>query len=372
MAIAVEAFSVVGNLQSIEDADLISQNELNAMARNSTALSDADLWRCSFMAESDAAAFVERLNEIGFDTTTGPHSDFVIVNEFDLEVTPYCEWLEVANYHKGVIAWKVGSNPESVTARAGWSPEKGSGLTFGNRHRMDNLDFVRLEGNVEVFRDKSSGEMVYIGRTETPVEALYETSATLIHQNSITPGQPPVRGKLKQEISQAIGDLRKVVENHPDFWRAHYFIGKGNEAIGDIESAYSAFNKAFEINAEGENVCRALASVCLETDRVEQALSVSIQEATLFPDNEATLGNLATCYLLNQQVPAARKTIEAALQLKPSDRVNQQVSELIRAIESGQRPCPRTINEAQGQKQKRKKPFFLNRLMWWRKTDSLR
>ena len=62
MAIAVEAFCVVGNLQSIEDADLISQDELTAMARNSTALSDADLWRCSFMAESDAAAFVERLN----------------------------------------------------------------------------------------------------------------------------------------------------------------------------------------------------------------------------------------------------------------------------------------------------------------------
>ena len=372
MAIAVEAFSVVGNLQSIEEADLISQVELTEMARNSTALSDADLWRCSFMAESDAAAFVERLNEMGFDTTTGPHSDFVVVNEFDLEVTPYCEWLEVANYQKGVIAWKVGSNPESVTARAGWSPEKGSGLTFGNRHHMDNLDFVRLDGNVEVFRDKSSGELVYIGRTETPVEALYETSATLIQKNSIAPGQPPVRGKLKDEIAQAIEDLEKVVENHPDFWRAHYFIGKGNEAIGDLERAYLAFKKAFELNAEGENVCRGLVSNCLDTDRVAQALNVSIKEATFFPDNEETLGNLATCYLLNQQVPAARKTINAALQLKPSDRVNQQVSALIRAVESGQRPCPRTIDEAHGRKQRRKKPFFLDRLMWWRKADCLR
>jgi len=226
------------------------------------------------MAESDAEAFVDRLNEIGFNTATGPHSDFVIVNEFDLEVTPYCEWLEVANYQKGVIAWKVGSNPETVTARAGWSPEKGSGLNFGNRHSMDNLEFLRLDGNVEIFRDKSSGELVYIGRTETPVEALYETSATLIQKNSISPGQPPVRGKLKQRIVQAIDDLGKVVLNHPDFWRAHYFIGKGNEAIGDLEKAHRAFNKAFELNAEGENVCRALASVCLQTDRVEQALEV--------------------------------------------------------------------------------------------------
>ena len=362
MAIAVEAFCVVGNLQAIDDADRLSQQRLTEMAPNSTALSDADLWRCSFMAESDAAAFVERLNEIGFDTTAGPHSDFVIVNEFDLEVTPYCEWLEVANYQKGVIAWKVGSNPETVTARAGWSPEKGSGLTFGNRHRMDDLKFVRLEGNVEVFRDKSSGELVYIGRTETPVEALYETSATLIQRHSITPGQAPVRGKLKQEIVQAIEDLEKVVKNHPNFWRAHYFIGKGNEAIGELEKAYSAFNKAFELNAEGENVCRALALACLETHRVEQALTAAVKEATLLPDNEKTLGNLAICYLLSEQIPAARKTIDAAIVLTPSDEVNQYVSQLIHSVETGERPCPRTLDEAQG----KKKPSFFERLLWWR------
>jgi len=97
MAIAVEAFCVVGNVQSIEDANRLSCDGLTQIAPNSSALSDADLWRCSFMAESDAAAFVERLTELGFNTSTGPHSDFVIVNEFDLEVTPYCEWLEVAN-----------------------------------------------------------------------------------------------------------------------------------------------------------------------------------------------------------------------------------------------------------------------------------
>ena len=365
MAVAIEAFSVVGNLLAIEDSDLLSKDDLTAMAPNSTALSDADLWRCSFMAESDAAAFIERLNEIGFDTTAGPNSDFVVVNEFDLEVTPYCEWLEVANYQKGVIAWKVGSNPETVTAREGWSPEKGSGLQFGNRQQMDDLEFVRLEGNVEVFRDKSSGELVYIGRTETPVEALYETSATFIQKNSISPGQSPVRGKLKTEISQAIDDLGKVVANHPNFWRAHYFIGKGNEAIGNSDKAYLAFNNAYRINAEGENVCRGLASICLDTDRVEEALSVSIKEATLFPDNQETLGNLAISYLLNQQISAARKTIDAAIQLKPSDEVNQHVSELIRSVETGERPCPKTLGEARGRVRKPKLSFW-TRLLWWR------
>ena len=367
MAIAVEAFCVVGNLQTIDAADLLSRDALTDLAPNSNVLNDDDLWRCSFMAESDAAAFLERLNEIGFSTTTGPNSDFVLVNEADQEITPYCEWLEVTTYQKGVIAWKVGSNPENVTARAGWTPEKGSGLKFGNRHRMEELEFVRLEGNVEVYRDKSSGELVYIGRTETPVEALYESSATVILQNRLAPGQPPVRGKRKQEISQAIEDLEKVVKNHPHFWRAHYVIGKGNRVIGDLENAYSAFHNAFEINADGNNVCRALISICLDTDRVEQALLVAIKEATLFPDNEETLGNLATCYLLNKQVPAARKTIDAALRLNPTSPVSQQIDELIQAVEAGECPCPLTLHEAQTTTLKRSSgSTFWSRLAWWR------
>ncbi len=366
MAIAVEAFCVVGNLQAIEAADHLSHEDLTTLAPNNTALDDGDLWRCSFMAESDAAAFVQRLDEIGFNTSTGPGSDFVIVNEFDLEVTPYCEWLEVAQYQKGIIAWKTGSNPETVTARAGWSPENGSGLTFGNRHRMNDLEFVRLDGSVEVFRDKETGELVYIGRTETPVEALYETSASLIQRNSISPGQPRLRGKIRAEVEKAVAGLVEVVAHHPDFWRAHYFIGKGRESIGDVENAYTAFNRAFEINPEGENVCRGLASACLATDRIEQALAVSIREATLFPDSEQTLGNLAICYLLNQQVPAARKTIDAAIRLNPSDRVNEHTGRLIRSVETGERACPRTLANAGGKKGKKRPASFWNWLMWWR------
>ena len=77
------------------------------------------------MAESDAAAFLDRMQDAGFNTSSGPNSDFVLVNEFDLEVTPYCEWIEVAQYEKGVIAWKSGTVPKTIVARQAWTPENG-------------------------------------------------------------------------------------------------------------------------------------------------------------------------------------------------------------------------------------------------------
>ena len=195
---------------------------------------------------------------------------------------------------------------------------------------------------------KPSGELVYIGRTETPVEALYETSAKLILQHSIDQGQPPLRGKLKQQIRAAVECLENVVSHHPDFWRAHYFIGKGYESVGELDKSHAGFRTAYELEPEGENVCRGLVANCLSTDRIEMALEVCVREATSRPDDIETLGNLGLCYLLNQNLVAARKTIEAAVRLDNTDQVNLKVLSVIQSVESGDRPCPTTVSEIHG------------------------
>lgn len=363
MAVAIEAFCVIGNRRSIEDCDFLSLDDLNALTPNATSFGDDWLWRCSFMAESDAGAFVARLEQAGFNVSHGPDSHFVIVNEFDLEVAPYCEWLEVAQYEKGVIAWKVGSEPDTIVARSGWTPKTGSGLTFSDRRQMmENLEFVRLEGdNVEVFRDKTTGELVYIGRTETPVEALFETSAKYILQHSLKPGQPPVRGPVKTKLKNAVHNLQCVAQNHPDFWRAHYFIGKGWEAVGETENAYPALCSAYQINPNEKNVCRALCAVCIGSNRTSEALNVAIKEATLFPDDHQTLGNLALCYLLDQQITPALKTIDAAITIGPEDQVNLNLRDVIDDVVANRRSCPVTMKEIGGTLQQ---PWWKRWLGW--------
>lgn len=48
------------------------------------------------------------------NVSQGPDSDAVLVNEFDHPIDPYCEWLTTGIWQKAVIAWRMGTRPESV------------------------------------------------------------------------------------------------------------------------------------------------------------------------------------------------------------------------------------------------------------------
>ena len=89
---------------------------------------------------------------------------------------------------------------------------------------------------------------------------------------------------------------------------------------------------------------------------------MSIKEATLYPDDQETLGNLAISYLLNGQVAAARKTIDAAIRFDAYDGINLHVGQLIQDVETGKRRCPKTIRDAH----RKKAPWPFERLLWWR------
>jgi len=117
------------------------------------------------MAESDAQKFIQALEKFDLNVSQGPDPDVVLVSEFDRTVTPYCEWLATGQWEKAVIAWKAGTRPETVIAREGWDPKVGSGLHFHDPSSMDDLEFIRLDGGVEVYLNKATGKEVYIGRT---------------------------------------------------------------------------------------------------------------------------------------------------------------------------------------------------------------
>ena len=90
MSITIEGFSVVVKqdlVQPFLDDDRI-------VPPNRMFLGDDDIWRCSFMSNDDAGAFIKKLQALGLNASTGPNPDVVLVNEFDQEVYPYCEWLE--------------------------------------------------------------------------------------------------------------------------------------------------------------------------------------------------------------------------------------------------------------------------------------
>ena len=341
MALPIEGFSVVAQLDRIQH--LLEKDAIEIP--NATALSDKYIWRCSFMAHADAQKFAGSLNELGLNTSQGPDSDVVIATEFDRSVEPYCEWLRIGVWDKAVIAWKEGTNPETVTAREGWDPKIGSGFEFHDPSSMQFLEFVRLEDNVEVFLNKKTGQEVYIGRTSTPVDALFTTASEVIRQHYVTAGQPSLSGAAANEVAEAARKLEQVLSEVPDWWNAQWFYGKSQLALGNYEAAYKALKHAYEHEKNVEVILRELAGVCLELKKFEEAVSVAEAAVVLDPANAELLGNLAVAFILTGQNGHARKAIDAATKINPEDQINQTISRVLSEIEDGRRDRPESLHD---------------------------
>lgn len=344
MAIAIEGFSVVALKARLEELFPGGMEALSGIVPNATELRDDDLWRCAFMAADDANRFLRQLQDEGLNTKQGPDPDVVVISEFDLAVDPYCEWIQVVRWDKGVVAWRAGTHPRSVVARQGWSPESGSGLTLSHVND-DHLEFRRLEGNVAVYFDKQQGCAVYLGRTAADPNEVFKAAAKVVFDHSVDPGQPALQGEPYTKVMQAVAELEKVGAQFPDAGKIHFVIGKGKLALGETDLAYQSLRRASELDADSESAYRELAGVCLMLGKVDEAIDIGQRAAALKPDNPETLGNLACAYLIGGRLAEALPTINAALKLDEDDVTNRALQRRIHEVMRGTRPQPRTLGD---------------------------
>ena len=340
MAVTIEGYSVVCKTDRI--APLLESGELTLP--NVTPIGDDDIWRCCFMGLVDAQKFAETLQALGLNTTQGPDSDVVLVSEFERTVEPYCEWLQIAPYENAVIGWKTGTTPESVRAREGWDPKVGSGLMFKSRDSED-LEFRRLEGNVEVYFDKTLGKEVYLGRTTSPIDALFQSATEVVRQHFRSIGEPILTGQPADDVRGAVENLDKVLAEVPDAWRALWYHGKANIALGNMEAAHGSLKKAFEIESNVEIIPRELAGVCLVLKRFDEAVTVGEAAVALEPDSPELLCNLATAYLLAARLDAAAKAVDAALSFDSEDPIASMIKQRIDEVQAGTRKQPQAIDD---------------------------
>jgi tetratricopeptide (TPR) repeat protein len=354
MAVPIEGYSVVAQKARIEH---LLENDAIEIP-NATALGDDDIWRCCFMAEADALEFIQSLEKLDLNVSQGPDSDVVLVNEFDRSVSPYCEWLVTAKWEKAVIAWKAGTRPESVVAREGWDPKTGSGLSFHDPSSLDNLEFLRLKDNVEVYLNKDTGKEVYIGRTSTPVEAMFKTATQVIGKYLVTAGEKPVSGQEAETVAGAVQMLEEVIAQVPDWWNALWYHGKGQIALGNYELAYQSLRRAYELEKNVEAVPRELAGVCLELGKFDEAVSVAEQATALDPDNVGLIGNLALAYLLAGRIGEAKKSIASAIKIEQNDKINNYLDQIIAEVADGRRPQPKSLADLSSTPAKPKRRFW--------------
>lgn len=354
MAIPIEGYCVVAQKERIEH--FLIDGSINVP--NATELADDHIWRCAFMAKEDADRFVASLESLGLNVSKGPDSDVVVVQEFDESIQPYCEWLQTAPWEKAIIGWMVGTELRTVTARDGWDPKVGSGLQFHDKSTMNNLEFLRLEGNIEVHLNKDTGKEVFLSRTSPPVEALFKTATNTIQQHMKTVGEQPLEGNAAKAVAAAVEMLDTALAEAPDWWQALWFHGKGHLSLGDYDKTYQSLRKAFDLEKSVEAIPRELAGVCLELRKFDEAVSVAEQAVSLMPDNPELLGNLALAYLLAKNIQKAHKAIEAAIKLDPKDSINVFLRQAILDVADGTRPQPNSMAELSKKSKPKKRPFW--------------
>jgi len=366
MSIAIEGFSVVALKSRVKERFEGGLPALSKRVPNATEIADDDLWRCSFMAMADAQQFTRELSAAGLNAEQGPDPDVVLVDEFHQTVEPYCEWLQVSGLKsgKGVIAWLKGSDPSKVVAREGWSVEEGSGLHFEESRDTEDLEFLRVEGNVEVYRHKKTGKEVYTGRTQEDPEIAFKSAAETIMSNTIHPGESPIEGEAADSVRAAVDTLERLEKDNDLTWNAYLCMGKGRQALGDVEGSYWAFKTAWELEKEYEGTARELAGVCLQLGRGDEAVEVSEHAAALKPDDLETLGNLANAYLIAGRLPEAQSAIHSALKLDPNDQINQTIAGIIQEVQTGARPQPASLEEMMRPLPRPKKSGW-RRLKFW-------
>jgi hypothetical protein len=185
MAVLCEAFSVIVRRDRIVAQFRGGWEAFLKNVPNQTACADESLVRVGFMHSDDIDAFVAQLCRAGLTFMEGGQAiDFAIVDQTAGLRTP-ATWLEFARLPHGTAGglvsacWRYEGTREmgrgihfpiggvSIATPSWWTFEgsvSDSGSFFPHEH-SPALTFLRAEGNVNVFRDETTGEEVSLGRT---------------------------------------------------------------------------------------------------------------------------------------------------------------------------------------------------------------
>ena len=171
MAILIEATCVVVRADAIIGRYPGGWVEFRDSAPNRTLVCDNEIASVGFMASQDVDNFIRHLQANGLRFHEGGQTqDMAIVDQWHGVTTP-CDWLEFGHLGgegKRVSACRLtGSREERLFTPDGWVYEGSASQTlrfFSTEEVAKSLDYVERQGNLDVYRDRATGKLHYVGR----------------------------------------------------------------------------------------------------------------------------------------------------------------------------------------------------------------
>ncbi len=354
MAVLIEGFSVVVRNSTLEAKYPGGVEGYRRACPNRTFCQDEWLSQISFMVPSDADVFVAQLAAKGLTPyRKDVAEDVALVSSVNGPFRP-CPWLELRRDRGQVVsAWLAGKDQGDLHAPAGWSPELRVGYISAEEAKW-KLEFVRSEGNVDVYREKTTGKELYVGRTAATSDQdwarhdeLYQQACSLSQGLIIVDNQAPgpLDRQSRQRLEDAIALFVQVVEINPANWNAMWLLGKIYQRLGEYDRGLAWFARAHRLNPDQPDVAREAAIAAMDLGRPEEAIPFCQRALEAKPNDPGLRANLAVALLFSGKPAQAREAAQDAQTRDPADKITAAIVRIIEEVLRGTRPCPHHIRD---------------------------
>ncbi len=345
MPVQIQCNSVVIRNDALDRVLDGGSENFGEIAPNAMSYSDDRLSQASFMSPVDAEEFAKSLELRGLQRDDDS-PDFVVVRTHDRTVEPPCDWLVLFEYEQRLIATIRGFDSQTVIAAATDADyDPGTIENYSEEEIAEKFEFVERDGNVDTYREKATGRLVYHARqTESPDE-IFKRAFGIVWKLRRQPGMEPRQGKRAAEIQSAIESLQSLAAKHPDMANVALALGMAWFAIGEDDKAQRQVTRAVDLEPDNTIMLKELGGICLTRSDFPTALRAATKAVEIEPDDIELLGNLAVIQLLNGEVTQAKATIQHAIRLKPNEPINGNIQAIIEAVASGKRDRPQSLQE---------------------------
>ena len=136
-------------------------------------------------------------------------------------------------------------------------------------------------GNLDVYRDRETGQELYVGRTARPDadrsrhDGLYRQAVGLIEGLIAVHGKEPAKldDAARRRMTEAVGLFEEVVRINPGNWPAMWLLGKIYERLHDPQRSLEWFARSHRVNPDHHDVAREAAIAAMEAGRPAEAVA---------------------------------------------------------------------------------------------------
>lgn len=335
MSVLVEAISVVIRNDVLERRYPGGLAAYRSRCPNHTFCTDGTLARVGFMSREEVAHFVRGLARKGFVFFRDEaFVDFAVVDQ-TVGPTGPCPWLTFARHEDGYcLCWLAGSPPGELAHPADWTPADSQSLTLRPEENLEaDLEYLGTEANSDVFRDRATGQIQYVGGT-SPVRLgrwddlgnrLVALGAEL--ERAVLAGASKSAGAIaiRREVERLLGEaqeLRSHSGRGASEAPALHVCGVALNILGRWSEAEPLFLRVVMLRPDVPGPWLDL-TCCLgaqgKVGPAEEAARCSVARA---PESELAWGNLGGALFQAGRLAEAREAVTKALTLDPANAKN--------------------------------------------------